>query len=97
MIDEPSSYLDVRQRLKAAQVRRGGSTALAAPGDAAPPLRPPPAPLRPMFCSSPPNPPILPADLTDHPRPPPQKKQVIRSLLDIKTFVIVVEHDLSGE
>lgn len=23
MIDEPSSYLDVRQRLKAAQVRRG--------------------------------------------------------------------------
>jgi hypothetical protein len=50
-----------------------------------------------MFCSSPPNPPILPADLTDHPRPPPQKKQVIRSLLDIKTFVIVVEHDLSGE
>ena len=42
MIDEPSSYLDVRQRLKAAEVRGGGaSAARGCPAPALPPRSPP--------------------------------------------------------
>jgi hypothetical protein len=92
MIDEPSSYLDVRQRLKAAQVRTQAARRSAGrrrAGWRRPCAQRPRRGGRHVAFTRPFTRPSAP--------PSPCPPKTIRDLLDIKNYVIVVEHDLSGE